>query len=165
MNNDLRQRFIAEMNIQLRIQAQKRLIRSMINAIDTRPSNIILSRTRWRLLTLDAQLSGDIRRYRTRSRIISLLSSVFRTNSNGDNNNNNNGDNANNNGNVNNNSGNASINSNINNRDIITLLLFGVLLTSIFVLLAFSIFNYIPGLLAYLSEVGYLFNLFNHIIS
>jgi hypothetical protein len=117
------------------------------------------------LLTLDAQLSGDIRRYRTRSRIISLLSSVFRTNSNGDNNNNNNGDNANNNGNVNNNSGNASINSNINNRDIITLLLFGVLLTSIFVLLAFSIFNYIPGLLAYLSEVGYLFNLFNHIIS
>ena len=164
MNNDFRLRYIMEVNNIAKIRAKKRLILSMINAIGTTPDSTLLRETSWRLLRLDARLSDDLRRYLIRAHRISLLSSVVRTpnngnNNNGNNGNNNNGGNGDNNGNGNNNSNGNNTNNNNNNRNIITsllLLLFGVLVTSLFVLLVFYWVNHITGLLASL-EVGYIF--------
>jgi len=139
----------------------------MMNAIDAAPDSTILTEIRWRLFRVDARLNDDLSRSLTRSRRISLLSTVTRSNNNGNNNNggngngnnngnNNNDGNGNNNGNVNNNSNGYNTNNNNNNRNIITslLLLFGVLITSLFVLLVFYEVNHLTGLLASLLEVG-----------
>jgi ATP-dependent Zn protease len=91
-----------------------------------------------------------------RANRISLLSSVTRTSNNGNSNNgtNNNGNNNSNDNNTNNNTNN---NNNNNNRNIITyllLFLFGVLVTSLFVLLVFYEANHPTGLLASLLDVS-----------
>jgi hypothetical protein len=92
-----------------------------------------------------------------RANRISLLSSVTRTGNNGNSNNgtNNNGNNNSNDNNTNNNTNNN--NNNNNNRNIITyllLFLFGVLVTSLFVLLVFYEANHPTGLLASLLDVS-----------